>query len=102
MSHVLLQVLNVDVMQGVYEFGKAPYKPHSSARQVVWIWNEIGELVFREAAQVQEPRAGLAERERNRAQLLLSSVDALLDPADPLPFLALHYQQVKSLMLTSL
>ena len=83
-------------MQGVYEFGKAPYKPLSSAKQVIWIWNEVGELVFGELPKCRS--LGQAWWSiRDRAQLLLSSVDALLDPADPLPFLALHYQQVQAL-----
>ena len=79
--------------QAVLEYGKAPYKPHGSARQVVWFWNEIGELAFGELPRCRS--FGQAWRSvAARAQLLLSSVDAVLDPADPLPFLALHYQQV--------
>ncbi len=66
---------------------------------MIWIWNEVGELVFGELPKCRS--LGQAWRSvKDRAQLLLSSVDALLDPADPLPFLALHYQQVKSLITT--
>lgn len=85
----------LNVMQGVYEFGKAPYKPHSSARQVVWIWNEIGELVFGKLPKCKS-LGDATQRVRETARLLMNSVDAVLDPADPLPFLALHYQQVKA------
>ncbi len=82
-------------MQGVYEFGKAPYKPLSNAKQVIWIWNEVGELIFGELPKCKS--LGQAwQSVKDRAQLLFSSVDALLDPADPLPFLALHYQQVRN------
>lgn len=82
-----------NVAQAVLEYGKAPYKPHSSAAQVVWFWNEVGELAFGELPKCRS--LGQAWRSvAARAQLLLSSVDAVLDPADPLPFLALHYQQV--------
>ena len=86
----------LDMVQGVYEFGKAPYKPLSSAKQVVWFWNEVGELVFKDLPKCRS--LGQAwQSVRDRVQLLLSSVDAVLDPADPLPFLALHYQQVMPL-----
>ena len=82
-------------MQAVYEFGKAPYKPLSSAKEVVWFWNEVGELLFKDLPKCRS--LGQAwQRLRDTAQLLLSSVDAVLDPADPLPFLALHYQQVRT------
>ena len=80
-------------MQGVYDFGKAPYRPHSSAKQVIWIWHEIGELVFGQLPKCRSlGQAGQAVRDT--ADLLWSSVDAVLDPADPLPFLGLHYMQV--------
>ena len=83
-------------MQGVYDFGKAPYRPHSSAKQVIWIWHEIGELVFGRLPKCRSlGQAGQAVRET--ADLLWSSVDAVLDPADPLPFLGLHYMQVMPL-----
>ena len=80
-------------MQAVCEYGKAPYKPHSSAREVVWIWNEVGELLFGRlpaCRSLSEAAHALTET----ARLLVSSVDAVLDPADPLPFLGLHYMQV--------
>ena len=81
------------LVQAVCEYGKAPYKPHSSAREVVWIWNEVGELLFGRlpaCRSLSEAAHALTET----ARLLLSSVDAVLDPADPLPFLGLHYMQV--------
>ena len=88
-------------MQGVYDFGKAPYRPHSSARQVIWIWHEIGELVFGKLPKCGSlGQAGQAIKEA--ADLLWSSVDAVLDPADPLPFLGLHYMQVMPLPADSL
>lgn len=80
-------------MQAVCEYGKAPYKPLSSARDVVWIWNEFGELLFGRlpaCKSLSEAAHALTETVR----LLLSSMDAVLDPADPLPFLGLHYMQV--------
>ena len=61
---------------------------------MVWFWNEVGELAFKDLPKCRS--LGKAwQRVRDRFQLLLSSVDAVVDPADPLPFLALHYQQVR-------
>lgn len=81
----------------MYEYGKAPYKPNSSAKQVVWIWNELGELAFGRLPHCRSLRE--AERAvRVTASLLWNSVDAVLDSADPLPFLGLHYMQVRPLL----
>ncbi|CAL5223879.1 g6471 [Coccomyxa viridis] len=107
-STILLNFYNHDHVaqaffnaKGVYEFGKAPYKPLSNAKQVIWIWNEVGELIFGELPKCKS--LGQAwQSVKDRAQLLFSSVDALLDPADPLPFLALHYQQVVALLLRNI
>ena len=38
---------------------------------------------------------------REKAAILWRSVDAVLDAADPLPFLGLHYMQVPSLARSS-
>ncbi|CAK0738655.1 hypothetical protein CVIRNUC_001074 [Coccomyxa viridis] len=104
-STILLNFYNHDLAaqaffnaKGVYDFGKAPYRPHSSAKQVIWIWHEIGELVFGQLPKCRSlGQAGQAVRDT--ADLLWSSVDAVLDPADPLPFLGLHYMQVVALLL---
>lgn len=68
-------------------------KPLKSARPVVWFWNEVGELLL---SQLPKCRSLRAARQAiiSRMATLWRSADAVLDPADPLPFLGLHYMQV--------
>jgi len=79
----------------VLEHGKAPFKPHSSARRVVWLWNEVGELLFSCLPACRSVREAL-QTVYDKFHILASSTDAVMDAADPLPFLGLHYMQVNT------
>lgn len=81
------------LLQAVLEYGKAPFKPHSSALRVVWLWNEVGELLFSclpACCSVREVLQVIYDK----CHILASSTDAVLDAADPLPFLGVQYMQV--------
>jgi hypothetical protein len=80
-------------MQALLASHRAPLKPLSSARPVVWLWNEVGELLLRQLPRCRSPAAA-ARTVAAKLAILWTSTDAVLDPADPLPFLGLHYMQV--------
>ncbi len=73
--------------------GKAPFAPHNSARRVVWIWNEVGELLFVRLPSCRSFREA-ARTVAEHCRELVTCTDAVLDVCDPLPFLGLHYMQV--------
>ena len=79
--------------QAVLDSGRAPLKPLKSARPVVWFWNEVGELLLSQLPKCRSLQAAW-EATAFKAKTLWQSTDAVLDPADPLPFLGLHYMQV--------
>ena len=81
------------LLQAVISHGKAPFTPHSSARRVVWIWNEVGELLCSRLPACRSFREAARTAVEN-CQELLTCTDAVLDASDPLPFLGLHYMQV--------
>lgn len=85
--------------QAVLDSGRAPLKPLKSARPVVWFWNEVGELLLSQFTKSRSLRWAW-QAAVFKAKTLWRSTDAVLDPADPLPFLGLHYMQV--LMLSVL
>ncbi|BDA48532.1 hypothetical protein COCOBI_12-2120 [Coccomyxa sp. Obi] len=87
--------------QAVIDYGKAPFVPHSSARRVIWIWNEVAELFFKHLPQSRS-LVDVARILRIWTHEMADSTDALLDPCDPLPFLGLHYMQVPALLLRNL
>ena len=80
-------------VQELLDSGRAPLKPLASARSVVWLWNEVGELLFGRLPRCRSLGEAWAAA-REKAGVLARSKDALLDAADPLPFLGLHYMQV--------
>ncbi len=80
-------------LQELLDSGRAPLKPLPSARRVVWAWNEAGELLFGRLPRCRTLGSAWAAV-REKSEVLLTSKDALLDAADPLPFLGLHYMQV--------
>ena len=59
----------------------------------MWLWNEVGELLFGRLPRCRS-LANVWAAITEKAGILVSSKDALLDAADPLPFLGLHYMQV--------
>lgn len=86
------------LLQGVLASGKAPILPLPGSRPVYWLWNELGELAFGTLPRArfwawQGVRAA-CQAVRDTGARLAGGVDAVLDPEDPLPFLALHYGQV--------
>ncbi len=87
----------VFTMQAVIDYGKAPFVPHSSARRVIWIWNEVVELFFKHLPQSRSI-VDVLRILRIWAHEMGDSTDALLDSCDPLPFLGLHYMQVGQIL----
>jgi hypothetical protein len=80
-------------LQALADAGTAPIKPLASARPVVWVWNEVGELLLWRLPAARSAAAAWAAV-KEKAAVLWRSTDAVLDAADPLPFLGLHYMQV--------
>ena len=75
--------------------GSAPVQPLPNSRPVHWVWNEVGELFF-SALPHAKSLGSAAHAVSTTAIRLLGGVDAVLDDADPLPFLGLHYVQVRA------
>ena len=88
-------------LQGVLASGKAPIAPLPGSRPVYWFWNELGELglgtLLRARFWTWQGVRGACQAVQDTAARLSGGVDAVLDPEDPLPFLALHYGQVRPL-----
>lgn len=86
--------------QGVLASGAAPIMPLPRSPPTYWFWNELGEFVFGALPRAWSDGDFFADARRAGAGMvarLLGGVDAVLDPADPLPFLALHYGQAGTL-----
>ncbi|KAK9831523.1 hypothetical protein WJX81_005430 [Elliptochloris bilobata] len=97
--------------EGVLASGKAPIEPLPGSPPVYWFWNEVGELAFGALPRIARSIYGwwywLGMWDAREAAVetfarLRGGVDAVLDPEDPLPFLALHYGQVPLLLLRAI